>query len=268
MFGAISAANSLSDVYAMGGTPITAMGIVCFHPSLPLEILAEILKGGIDKVNESGAVMVGGHSIKDKEPKYGLSVTGLIHPDKIITNCNLQVGDSLILTKPLGTGVLTTALKKKKITEDEIKDCIEGMLLLNKSACEIMMATGVNSCTDITGFGFLGHLSEMCKGSNKSAEIFSKNFKYYNNAFKFAEEEVVPGGCKENLKIAIEEGIAFSENIFLAEKYLLADPQTSGGLLISVEQSKEQIMLSRLLENGINASVIGWVKAGKGINVI
>lgn len=267
LFGAISAANSLSDVYAMGGKPLTAMNIVCFPDNLPLEILAEILKGGADKVKESGAVMVGGHTVKDKEPKFGLSVTGIIHPDKILTNCNLKINDTLILTKPLGTGILTTALKKKLITEKDIKECITGMQFLNKIAAEIIQEIGVNSCTDITGFGFLGHLKEMCLGSKLGADIYPDNFNFYKHAFKFAEEGIVPGGCKDNLKEA-GEFVNFSENVSPALKFLLSDPQTSGGLLISLDPGKEEECMGLMKSKNIPAFIAGKVTGDKIIRVI
>jgi selenide,water dikinase len=257
-FGAISAANSLSDVYAMGGKPLTAMNIVCFPEDVPLEILGQILKGGADKVKESGAAMVGGHSVKDKEPKFGLSVTGIIHPDKIMTNCNLKANDILILTKPLGTGILTTALKRKLTTESKIKNCINGMLTLNKTASELMQGIGANSCTDITGFGFLGHLKEMCTGSKLGAHIFLENFKYYDQALAYAGEGVVPKGCKDNLQEA-GSFVNFSEDIPLAKKYLLADPQTSGGLLISISPERAKDLLSLLKSRKVPAFITGKV---------
>lgn len=243
----------------MGGKPITAMNIVAFPTELPLEILGEILKGGADKVNESGAIMVGGHSIKDKIPKFGLSVTGIIHPDKILTNCNLKTGDTLIITKPLGTGILNTAVKRKATDENEIDDCIEGMMTLNKRACELMLKYRVNSCTDITGFGFLGHLKEMCLGSTKGVDINIENFIYYKNAYEFTKKGTVPKGCKDNLE-SVSDIVLFSDNIDLEYKYLLADPQTSGGLLISVNSEDAEILIKDLRRNNINAFIAGKVK--------
>jgi selenide,water dikinase len=253
-YGAISAANSLSDVYAMGGTPLTAMNIVCFPPDLPLEILGEILKGGADKV-------------KEKEPKFGLSVTGIVHPDKVLINCNLKSEDVLILTKPLGTGILTTALKRKLVNEDEINDCIEGMMTLNKKACEIMIKYNVNSCTDITGFGFLGHLKEMCIGSNKGVDVFIENFKYYKNAYNFTKKGSVPKGCKDNLE-SVKDIVEFSNNIDLEQKYLLSDPQTSGGLLISINYQESEKLLNELKNNNVEAFIVGKVNSNKNIFVI
>lgn len=267
MYGAISAANSLSDVYAMGGKPITAMNIVCFPSNLPLSILSEILRGGTDKVIESGATLVGGHSVKDKEVKFGLSVTGLIHPDKIWTNANLKEGDSLILTKPLGTGIITTALKRKGVSENDISDCIEGMMMLNKKACEAMLdIDGINSCTDITGFGFLGHLKEMCIGSNKGVEINIESINTYNNFFELAEKGFIPGGCKDNLKTN-ESFVEFGNNITLTQKYLLSDPQTSGGLLVSVSKENKDLILKKLLLNEVPAFEVGNVISKKIIKI-
>lgn len=265
-YGAISAANSLSDVYAMGGTPLTTMNIVCFPATLPLEILGEILKGGADKVKESGAIMVGGHSIKDKEPKFGLSVTGIIHPDKVLTNCNLKENDVLILTKPLGTGILTTALKRKLVDENGINDCIDGMMTLNKKACEIMCKYNVNSCTDITGFGFLGHLKEMCIGSNKGVIVDIDGFRFYNYALDFTKKGAVPKGCKDNLE-NVKSIVDFSNNITIEYQYLLSDPQTSGGLLISVPESDSERLIKDLLKDKIPAFIVGKVNEKANIFV-
>lgn len=250
----------------MGGTPLTAMNIVCFPEKLPLEILGEILKGGADKVKESGATMVGGHSIKDKEPKFGLSVTGLIHPDKVLTNANLKENDILILTKPLGAGILTTALKRKLTDENGIDECIQGMMSLNKDSCLIMNSYRANSCTDITGFGFLGHLKEMCIGSNKGAEIFIENFLYYQHAMDFAKKGTIPKGCKDNLK-AVEDISEFSDKIDLEQRYLLTDPQTSGGLLMSVESDKTQLILNSLKAKNIKAFIVGRVTNSQKIKI-
>jgi selenide,water dikinase len=248
----------------MGGKPLTAMNIVCFPSTLPLSILSEILKGGADKVLESGATLVGGHSVKDKEVKYGLSVTGTVHPDKVWINSNLKENDVLILTKPLGTGILTTALKRKAVLESEIDDCIQGMLALNKKACDVMLDVGgINACTDITGFGFLGHLKEMCVGSNKGALISLENIQSYNNFFELAEKGFVPGGCKDNLKNS-EGFVEFDSYVTLNQKYLLSDPQTSGGLLISVSKDKSLELIKKLKENNVNAFVVGIV-TGKNI---
>lgn len=250
----------------MGGRPITAMNIVAFPAELPLEILGEILKGGSDKVNESGAIMVGGHSIKDKIPKYGLSVTGLIHPDKVLTNSNLKDDDVLIVTKPLGTGILNTAVKRKVITESEIQECIDGMMTLNKRACEVMIKYNVNSCTDITGFGFLGHLKEMCVGSNKGVDININNFIYYRHAYELSKKGTIPKGCKDNLE-SLKDILSFSSNIDLEYQYLLSDPQTSGGLLISISSEESENLLKELIKNNVNAYIVGKVTNKKVINV-
>ncbi|SES74098.1 selenophosphate synthase [Natronincola peptidivorans] len=235
IYGQIAAANSLSDVYAMGGEPITAMNIVCFPSCLSKEILKEILKGGADKIIESGAILVGGHTVEDEEPKYGLSVTGIIHPSKIWTNSNARVGDYLILTKPIGTGILNTAIKAGLATSKEYDIAINTMKTLNKYAFEAVKNLDVSACTDITGFGLLGHAYEMAKGSDVSLEIFSEKIPMIEGADGYAEMGIIPAGMYANRNY-IEEKIKIEKQIKEVTIDLLYDPQTSGGLLLAISQ--------------------------------
>lgn len=231
MFGQIAAANSLSDVYAMGGKPILALNIVCFPACEDMDVLGEILRGGADKVAESGAVVTGGHSVDDKEIKYGLSVTGLVHPDKIWRNIGAEPGDVLILTKPIGTGVMNTAMKGDLLTDSQRNQLLSTMARLNKYAAEAIIdaAIPVHACTDITGFGLLGHLLEML-GDTVSASIFSQNVPLLDGALEMASMGIVPAGAYRNLE-HVEHEVVFENKKYM---HLLADPQTSGGLLFSV----------------------------------
>jgi len=256
LFGQIAAANSFSDVYAMGGKPLTAMNVVCFPvKTMDISLLREILKGGLDKIEEAHATLAGGHSIEDSELKYGLSVTGTIHPEHIVTNGGAKPGDRLILTKPLGTGVINTAIKAKIASEKSINTATHLMTTLNGPASEIMQSVGVNSCTDITGFGFLGHACEMAQASSVSMVIHASLIPLLYAAKEYARQGMVPGGTHRNRKFRahqIELGPSLSPEV----SDLLFDPQTSGGLLISVEQGKSKELLSRLQEKGIEDSTI------------
>ena len=265
LFGQIAAANALSDVYAMGGKPVTAMNVVGFPAGkFPLDVLKQILKGGIDKIRESGAVLVGGHTINDTELKYGLSVTGTVHPDRIITNSNARPGDCLILTKPLGTGVFTSALKSGKVKQGEMKDVIKSMLTLNKAASEAAIKTGINSCTDVTGFSLIGHSYLMAANSGVSIEINHKAVPIFDGALALSKEGCTPCGTTNNREYYGR--YAGIPNDLPEEMInLLFDPQTSGGLLMSVAQNKTQLLLKRLKDKGIKeATIIGRViKPGK-----
>lgn len=265
-FGQVAAANSLSDIYAMGATPLTALNLVAF-PSCKLgpEVLRAILKGGCDKVAEAGALVLGGHSVEDDEPKYGLAVTGVVHPAEVVTNSGACPGDSLILTKPLGTGVMVSALKGGLLTPDEERKLAEVMALLNAPAAEAMRLVGVHACTDITGFGLLGHLREMAVNSGVDVEIELASLPLLPRAKRFAEEGLIPAGAyrnREYLKGHVEIGGRISP----AEEDLLYDPQTSGGLLIAVPGEKREQLLSALREKGVTSPrVIGRVTGrGKG----
>jgi len=262
LFGQVAAANSLSDIYAMGADPLTAMNLVMFNPEIGLDVLQEIILGGRDKVEESGAVVVGGHTVEDKEPKYGLSVTGVVHPDKFITNSNAKIGDKLVLTKPIGMGVLATALKGELVEEKDIMGAIDSIRTLNKNASLAMRKVGVNACTDITGFGLLGHLMEMLIGSGVSAVIQSEVIPVFDRVFEFAETGLVPGGAFSNRKY-VGNQVKFGQGVNDITQDILFDPQTSGGLLISVSKERCDDLVKELeKENVLIRAVIGQVLEG------
>jgi selenide,water dikinase len=258
-FGQIAAANAISDIYAMGGTPLTVLNIVAFPIStLDKSILADILRGAADKVKEAGATLVGGHSIDDKEPKFGLAVTGLVHPDKVRANASAQPGDQLILTKPIGVGILTTSLKNGQLNEDETKRLTNVMTTLNKTAAETMAPYNVHACTDVTGFGLIGHALEMAKGSNLGVTIRQEHVQFLPRVRELAEKGFVPGGTKNNFK-HVQTDVTFPESLDEVGRWMLCDAVTSGGLLISVAAEDASSLLQALLDNGVEASHIGEV---------
>lgn len=259
LFGQIAAANSLSDIYAMGGEPKLAMNIVCFPDCLDPTILSEILKGGYDKVEEAGALLVGGHSVSDDEPKYGLSVTGFVNPNRVYTNNNAKVGDVLILTKPLGLGIINTALKGEMVDEESLEEAINVMRTLNKYAKEAMDKISiVNSVTDITGFGLLGHGYEMAKGSNVTLKIFSQSIPIIEKAKEYASMGLIPAGAYSN-KNYLGDNVSFDENVPEAIRDILYDPQTSGGLLISVPKELSDELMKALKNLPTKYGIIGEV---------
>lgn len=234
MFGQIAAANALSDVYAMGGTPKTALNIVGYPvKKLGAEILSEILKGASDKVVEAGALTIGGHSIDDQEPKFGLSVTGIVEPNKIWKNIGANPGDVLVLTKPIGVGIMTTGIKRAVVTKEQEETVTLLMAELNKQACERLKDFTPHAVTDVTGFGLLGHASEMARGSDVSFEIDLERVPVLNGTYELAEQGIVPGGSKSNHKW-LEKDIAYGTDISIQEQLVLCDAITSGGLLIAL----------------------------------
>ena len=233
-FGQIAAANALSDIYAMGGKPLFALNIVGFPINdLPKSVLTDILQGGADKADEAGIPIVGGHSVDDKEPKYGLVVTGEIHQDRIWKNSGARPGDALVLTKKLGTGIIATGIKKGVATQDSIQDAINSMSSLNKDSAQELRKYNVNAVTDVTGFGLLGHLKEVCYNSNVSSKINFQDLLFIDGAKELAMSGVMPGGTKRNLK-SVEKVVLFNDHLSEIEQLLVADAQTSGGLLISM----------------------------------
>ncbi|XEC97731.1 selenide, water dikinase SelD [Paenibacillus tarimensis] len=258
-FGQIAAANAISDIYAMGGKPLTVLNIVAFPIStLDKSILTEILRGAGDKVAEAGATLVGGHSIDDKEPKFGLAVTGLIHPDKIRTNAGAKPGDKLILTKPIGVGIMTTSIKKDQLTREETERLTGVMTTLNKTAAEIMNRYEVHACTDVTGFGLIGHALEMAKGSRVGITIAHRDVPVLPRARELAEQGFVPGGTKNNYN-HVREDVTFPDDMDQTDKYILCDAVTSGGLLISAAGNDAESLLQELRHAGVEASLIGAV---------
>jgi len=259
-FGQIAVVNALSDVYAMGGTPLTGMNLVAFPiKTLSPSILKEILLGGLSKMEEAGVALVGGHSIEDPEIKYGLAVTGLIHPKKILTNAKAKVGDKLVLTKALGTGIIATALKGKMASEEAVRKIIESMVTLNRAASEWMKTFGAHACTDITGFSFLGHALEMATASQVGLVIQSKTIPFFPEAMEYAKLGLVPGGAHSNRQF-FSCKVEVHSNISDVLVDILYDPQTSGGLLISLPSSEAEKLVATLIKEGhVHSCIVGEV---------
>lgn len=262
-YGRIAAANSISDVYAMGGRPLFALNIVCFpSKKLSMDILGQILKGGSDTAREAGIEVVGGHSVDDNEPKYGLVVTGMVDPKNVLTNAGAKPGDKLVLTKPLGSGILTTALKKGKLSQAGAKEIVDVMATLNRAAAEALDGLAVHALTDVTGFGLFGHLHEMLSGSQTSAKILADAVPFLQEVQPLAKEGVYPGGAKRNLN-RIDPVVDWGDAVSDEMKIMLADPQTSGGLLISVAPEDSEKLLERLqAANTPVAALIGEITEG------
>jgi selenide,water dikinase len=263
MFGQIAAANALSDVYAMGGQPKTVLNIVGYPiKTLGADMLTEILRGAADKVKEAGALTVGGHSVDDQEPKFGLSVTGIVHPDKFWKNVGAMPGDVLVLTKPIGVGILTTGIKRNAVTEEQEKKVTETMALLNKTAAEILTNFHPHAVTDVTGFGLLGHGSEMARGSEVSFEISFSHVPILEGALSLAKAGVVPGGSKSNHKWLMDDVVY--EGLLPEEQIILCDAVTSGGLLVSLSEEESRVYIDKLQANGLaEAAIIGRVTEKK-----
>ena len=258
-YGEIAAANSLSDVYAMGGKPILALNIVGFPADLSKDILAEILKGGASMVKEAGALIVGGHTTDDKEPKYGLAVTGVVEPGAQISNAGAQVGDVVVLTKPIGTGIITTAGKHQRVKPEVLEGAVDAMRTLNRAASESMVKVGVNACTDVTGFGLLGHLRVMVEGSGVGARINSGSVPILDGARELLEEGIAPGGTHRNLD-SLEGLVRWDSTVDDQTRLLLCDAQTNGGLLISLPAAKLDKLLSELQASGVESrAVVGEI---------
>lgn len=257
-FGQIAATNSLSDVYAMGGRPMSALAMVCFPEKADLEILGQILAGGLSKMMEAKCTVIGGHSVRDPEIKFGYAVTGAIHPERVLTNANAQVLDSLILTKPLGTGVISTAIKKGEAKPAWIDAAVKSMTTLNMAGIEVAKDFRVHSATDITGFGLIGHLREMAMGSKVSIRLHAGNVPFLEGALDCVKAGFVPGGLKANREFA-ECAVGYEGDIPEAIKTMLFDPQTAGGLLLSVAAEDARPLLDKLLATGVPAALIGEV---------
>ncbi len=264
-FGQIAAANALSDIYAMGGVPLTAMNLVAFPCSLDMGILREILAGGQSKIDESEARLCGGHTIQDDEPKYGLSVTGFVEEDRVVRNAGSKAGDALVLTKPLGVGILTTALKRDLVTEAEIEDAVETAATLNKGAAAAMREVPVSAATDVTGFGFFGHLSEMLEASNVGAVVRRNVVPVWERAVSLAAEGCYPGGLNNNREYLGDR--VRIDGVGIEDLLPLFDPQTSGGLLVAVPRERSEEFVRSLEKHGAVAAVVGEVVEGSGIRV-
>lgn len=248
----------------MGGRPLSALNIVCFPAyTASLETLGEILRGGSDKAAEAGVAIIGGHTLDDPEPKYGLAVTGVVHPDKIITNAGAQVGDELILTKPLGMGIMTTALKRDLLSEDHTQEIMHIMATLNQAAAEVMIEAGVNACTDITGFGLLGHLHEMALASRVGARVYLDRVPVVPETWKLVREDIAPGGTRRNLSW-LSHAVLWDPQISGEAQLVLCDAQTSGGLLMAVSRDRTGRMMEALTSAGvICATKIGEIVEGQ-----
>ncbi len=260
-FGRITAANALSDIYAMGGRPLTAMNLLAMPCSIPPEVTARVLQGGADKVREAGAVIVGGHTIDDKEPKYGLSVMGVVDPDRVVRNVGAKVGDTLVLTKRLGVGILNTALKQGLETEETLAVVIESMAHLNAAAAEAMQEVGVHAATDITGFGLAGHAREMAFGSGVAIELDLEQVPVWPGVVEYAGSGVRPGRTADVLAF-LEEWVDWGPAGF-DWKGVLADPQTSGGLLMALPEDRASELLAALAVRGEEAALVGRCVDGR-----
>ncbi len=261
-FGRIAVANALSDVYAMGGKPLTALNVVCFpKDTMDFSILREVLKGGLAMMHEAGVILLGGHTVDDPELKYGLSVTGTIHPAKVVHNTGSKPGDKLILTKPLGTGIISTAIKRGTASKEAIASIVKSMTTLNRTASEVMLAVGVNACKDITGFGLLGHAAEMIEGTDVGMVIDSAAVPIFAEAKEYAESGMIAGGLHRNRDYR-KNMVDIDGSVPQYLQDILFDPQTSGGLLIAVPKAKASRLLKKLHSEGvIEAVIIGEVVA-------
>ncbi len=268
-YGQIAAANALSDVYAMGGKPLTAMNILCYPvKTLERDVLVEILKGGSDKVNEAGATVVGGHTLQDSEIKYGLSVTGIVHPGRVVTNAGARPGDLLVLTKPLGTGLVISAIKSNKVLEEHVGLVTRSMVALNRTASEMMLEIGVNACTDITGFGLIGHGYEVAEASKVTVAFFAERVPVFDGCERYARMGLIPGVSKLSKKY-LKDAVRIDAGVREETIDVLFDAQTSGGLLISLPQEKADTLCARLRGRGVlAAAVIGEVRKREGVSII
>jgi selenide,water dikinase len=266
-YGSIAAANSLSDVYAMGGKPFLALNVAALPDDLPAEISSEIIRGGAEKAREAGVVIAGGHTVKDKEPKYGMVVIGFVDPRTMLSKGGLIAGDALVLTKPLGFGVTTTALKREQAEERDVLEAVSWMKRLNKAASQLAVEFRLRGGTDITGYSLLGHALEMADASGVSLQLDFAKIPFITGARRYAERGTVPGGAFDNKKY-FESKVSFSDSIDEANQMLLFDPQTSGGLLLGVPHEKLDSFLARIQETDQSAWVIGRIQAGTGIEVV
>lgn len=266
-YGSIAAANSLSDVYAMGGSPFLALNVAAIPPHLPPEITSEILRGGAEKAREAGVVLAGGHTVQDKEPKYGLVVLGFAHPEKLISKSGAKVGDILFLTKPIGFGTVTTALKREIADPADVAEAVSWMKRLNKTASEIAVECGVRGGTDITGFSLMGHSIEVAEASGVHFRFYNREIPFIRGAQKYASDWVFPGGSLDNFSY-YGERVRFVADLDEPSRMLLFDAQTSGGLLLAVPQNRADDFVNRTAELDQPAWVVGEVVPGQGIEIL
>ena len=261
-FGAIAAANALSDVYAMGGKPLMALNVVGFPADLAKDMLADVLKGGYAKAAEAGCLIVGGHTVDDPEPKYGMAVIGIVEPGKQVTNAGAKAGDVLVLTKPLGTGIITTAGKQGKASTEVMQGALDTMATLNRAAADAMVAVGVNACTDVTGYGLMGHLRGMVRASEVGATINASAVPVLPGTWELLDQDIAPGGTHRNLD-SVSDSVKWHPELTQRQQIMLCDAQTSGGLLISVPKAKLPELLSKLEAAGTQvAAVVGEITQG------
>ncbi len=259
VFGQIAAANSLSDIYAMGADPVTALNLVGFPvEKIDKGVLKEILRGGMDKMAEAGVCLVGGHSIDDQEIKYGLAVTGLIHPEKILTKQGARTGDAVLITKPLGMGIISTALKADMASASSVRDITRAMTTLNKTAAEVVKMAGVHACTDITGFGLAGHAMEVARASKRAVLFHSSSIPVFREAVEYASMGLVPEGARSNSKF-YESSVVFRENISPEMRDIIYDPQTSGGLFFTVDPAVMDDLIEECKAKGVSVFHVGEV---------
>jgi selenide,water dikinase len=266
-YGAIAAANSLSDVYAMGGQPFLALNVAALPPQLPAELLGEILRGGAEKAREAGVVIAGGHTVQDDEPMYGLIVLGFVAPDRMLTKGGARVGDKLVLSKPLGFGVTTTALKGQQASAEDVAEAVRWMTRLNRQAAELALEFGAHAATDITGFSLLGHAWEMASASGVGFRFSYERIPFISGATRYADQWLFPGGASDNARF-FGSHVQFASDLDDAAQMLLFDPQTSGGLLFAVAEAKVEALLARAAEVGQPLWVVGEVVEGSRIMVL
>ncbi len=258
VFGQIAAVNALNDVYAMGGRPLLAMNLVCYPQCKDLWVLRRILEGGLDKVVEAGALIVGGHTVDDNEPKYGLSVCGLVHPDRVISNSGARPGDRLFLTKPLGNGIIATAIKARMASSEAIEEAMKWMTTLNRTASESMQAVGAKAATDVTGFGLIGHLYEMAAASNMEIEVNAERVVFMQGALEYANMGLIPAGAYNN-RDYLADKVEYLEEIDLTWQDLLFTPETAGGMLVALNDEQADQFIKLMRESGQSCFEIGRV---------
>jgi selenide, water dikinase len=265
-FGSIAAANAMSDVYAMGGEVLFALNLAAFPENLDRSILTEILRGGAEKVKEAGALVIGGHTVNDDEPKFGLAVTGIVHPKKILRKGGAHVGDALVLTKPLGVGLITTALKREQADPVHVEAAVKSMCTLNRHAMHLALRFGAHACTDITGYGILGHSLEMADASHVMFRLHMQDIPLLPGARQYAEQKIFPGGLTRNRKF-VEPRTTFADSIDAANRSILFGPETSGGLLIALAADRAELLIEQAQIDRLDARIIGEVVTGAGIEI-